>query len=85
MNDTYTITFKFTRSIAQDWASAVDNDLHVGRTPRDALKRQLVEELTDCIERGFLAGDGAIEVVSLYGRVDHLTEDDAYDDACAAS
>lgn len=80
-DDTYTITFKLTRCISQDWAGAVDNEHHVGRVPRDALKRQLVDELTDCIERGFLSGEGAIEVVSLYGKVDHLTEDDAYEDA----
>lgn len=80
--DTYTITFKLKRYVEQDWCSAVDNELHVGRTSRDALKKQLLAELTDCVERGFLSGteDMEIEVVALYGKVDGLTEDDAYDD-----
>lgn len=81
-DDTYTITFKMARHIEQDWVSAVDNELHIGRTSRDALKKQLLVELADCVERGFLSGteDMEIEVVSLYGKVDGLTEDDAYDD-----
>lgn len=77
---TYTITVKLTRSIPDDWTSAVDNGFHVGVTPREALRKQLTVELQDAVEAELLGAEN-IEVLSLYGPVDHLTEADAFDDS----